>query len=60
MAYTVHRTGTHTVIAYSGRVIAHGATTLEPDVIERLLRDLVEHHPEGKKRPNTKGADAKK
>lgn len=50
MAYTIHRTGTHTVIAHNGRVIAHGATTLEPDVIERLLRDLVEGHPEGKKK----------
>lgn len=50
MGYTIHRTGAHTVIAYNGTIVAHGATTLEPDVIEKLLRDLVENHPDGKKK----------
>jgi hypothetical protein len=48
MTYTVHRIHAHTVIAYDGKIIAHGATTLEPDTIENLLRDLVFYHPDGK------------
>lgn len=53
MPYTIHRTGEHTVIAWNGKVIAHGAKTLTPDVIEQLLRDLVENHPQGIKKPKS-------
>lgn len=40
--FTVHRIGTSVVLAYNGLIIAHSTESLDPDVIERLLRKLVQ------------------